>query len=104
MCIEVDNIEYDNNVCLIFLSQGGMKAVVWTDTMQVCIMIAGVLAVIIKGSIDVGGIDEVWRRGVEGNRIELLEYIESVYLNKNVTCYYFLIPVFQLRWRWVALR
>ena len=50
-----------------------MKAVVWTDTLQVCIMVLGVVTVVVKGTIDVGGFGEVWRRGVEGKRIEFFE-------------------------------
>ena len=55
------------------LLQGGMKAVVWTDSLQICIMILGILAVVIKGSTEVGGIAEAWRRGVEGKRVEFWE-------------------------------
>ena len=64
---------YIKTPIISFLCQGGIKAVVWTDTLQICIMVLGVVAVIVKGCIDVGGIDEVWRRGVEGNRIVFLE-------------------------------
>nr|XP_054766893.1 sodium/iodide cotransporter-like [Lytechinus pictus] len=59
--------------CSLLLSTGGIKAIVWTDTMQSVIMIAGVVAVIVKGTFDIGSIDEVWRRGVEGERIRFLE-------------------------------
>ncbi|XP_063964575.1 sodium-coupled monocarboxylate transporter 1-like isoform X1 [Lytechinus pictus] len=59
--------------CTFYTSLGGIKAIVWTDTMQSVIMIAGVVAVIVKGTFDIGSIDEVWRRGVEGERIRFLE-------------------------------
>ena len=50
-----------------------MKAVVWTDTLQSIIMVLGVVAVIVKGCIDVGGIEEVLKRATEGSRLEFLE-------------------------------
>jgi len=34
--------------------QGGMKAVMWTDTLQAIIMYAGILAGIIQGCIEQG--------------------------------------------------
>ena len=36
-------------------------------------MFAGLITVIIKGSIQVGGIDVVWDRAVEGERIDFFE-------------------------------
>jgi hypothetical protein len=36
-------------------------------------MFAGLITVIIKGSIQVGGLDVVWTRAVEGERIEFFE-------------------------------
>jgi hypothetical protein len=36
-------------------------------------MFAGLITVIIKGSIQVGGLDVVWARAVEGERIEFFE-------------------------------
>ena len=45
----------------------------WTDTVQVVIMFGAILAVIIKGSIDVGGFDVVWQTALNGGRIEFLK-------------------------------
>ena len=50
-----------------------VSAVIWTDTFQVFVMFAGLLTIIIKGSIQVGGIDVVWARAVEGERIDFFE-------------------------------
>ena len=38
--------------------QGGIKAVLWADTVQLLIMISGLLAVAIRGCMEVGGIAE----------------------------------------------
>ncbi|XP_030839684.1 sodium-coupled monocarboxylate transporter 1-like [Strongylocentrotus purpuratus] len=57
------------------LDLGGLKAVIWTDVFQMCIMVSGLLAVIIKGSIDLGGFSNVLRIVGEGNRLNLFELV-----------------------------
>ena len=47
-----------------------MKAVLYTDVFQVCVMVAGFLAVIIEGCRRVGGVKEMWRIADEGGRID----------------------------------
>ncbi|XP_043243518.1 sodium-coupled monocarboxylate transporter 1-like [Amphibalanus amphitrite] len=64
-------------VCIIYTTLGGMKAVLWTDTVQVIIMFGAIMAVIIKGSIDVGGFDVVWQTAVNGDRIEFFNFDPS---------------------------
>ncbi|KAL5019391.1 hypothetical protein ScPMuIL_005113 [Solemya velum] len=56
-------------VCTFYTTLGGMKAVVWTDTLQCCIMLAGMFCLIIQGSILVGGFDKVWEIADRHNRI-----------------------------------
>ncbi|XP_056002759.1 sodium-coupled monocarboxylate transporter 1-like [Ostrea edulis] len=53
---------------------GGMKAVVWTDVFQSIVMVAGLLAIVIQGTISVGGIDTVWRINDEWKRIEFFDF------------------------------
>ncbi|XP_066952744.1 sodium-coupled monocarboxylate transporter 1-like isoform X3 [Macrobrachium rosenbergii] len=55
---------------LVSLYEGGAKAVVYTDTLQAFIMLAGILAVIIKGCSEVGGGTESWKIDEEHGRIE----------------------------------
>lgn len=50
-----------------------MKAVLWTDTFQVGMMLAGLLAVLIQGSIEVGGFSKAWERSVASGRINFVE-------------------------------
>lgn len=46
-----------------------MKAVVWTDVLQLCILIFGLVAVILKGLFDLGGdFSKVWAIAVEHDR------------------------------------
>jgi sodium-coupled monocarboxylate transporter 8/12 len=50
-----------------------MKAVMWTDVFQMFVVYAGLLTVIIQGTIAVGGADKVWAKAKEGNRLKILE-------------------------------
>lgn len=56
-------------VCIFYTSIGGLKAVVWTDTLQIFFMIAGFASFIIYGSIDFKGFDEIMIRVSRGGRI-----------------------------------
>eukprot|EP00057_Strongylocentrotus_purpuratus_P008270 XP_011662744.1 PREDICTED: sodium-coupled monocarboxylate transporter 2 isoform X1 [Strongylocentrotus purpuratus] len=56
-------------VCIFYTTIGGLKAVLWTDTFQTFVMVAGIIAIIIAGSLELGGFDEVWAKATEGGRI-----------------------------------
>lgn len=45
-----------------------MEAVVWADTAQANVILTGLIAVLIKVCMYVGGLNELWRIDVEGNR------------------------------------
>ncbi|XP_038208186.1 sodium-coupled monocarboxylate transporter 1-like [Zerene cesonia] len=57
-------------VCIFYTSVGGLKAVVWTDVFQTIVMIGAMFLVIIKGTIKVGGFEEVLKRNWDSGRIE----------------------------------
>ncbi|XP_067653795.1 sodium-coupled monocarboxylate transporter 1-like [Haliotis asinina] len=61
-------------VSTFYTSLGGMKAVVWTDMFQSVVMFAGLLAIVIQGSIVVGGMEEVWRINEEWGRITFFDF------------------------------
>ncbi|XP_045450061.1 sodium-coupled monocarboxylate transporter 1-like [Melitaea cinxia] len=58
-------------VCIFYTSLGGLKAVVWTDVVQTVVMFGAMLIVIIKGTIIVGGVEELFDKSWTTNRIEL---------------------------------
>uniref|UniRef100_A0A3B4WG61 Solute carrier family 5 member 6 n=1 Tax=Seriola lalandi dorsalis TaxID=1841481 RepID=A0A3B4WG61_SERLL len=60
-------------VCTLYTTMGGLKAVIWTDVFQTVVMFAGQLAVIVVGVQKTGGVSEVWRKVLEGNRISGLD-------------------------------
>jgi len=53
--------------------QGGLKAVVWTDALQLILLCLAYIFVIILGIIRVGGIGTVWERSLAGGRINFFE-------------------------------
>ncbi|XP_077993920.1 sodium-coupled monocarboxylate transporter 1-like [Glandiceps talaboti] len=61
-------------VCTFYTTMGGMKAVIWTDVIQMILMFVGVLAVIIKGVVLLGGFENVWRIADRGGRIQYLNF------------------------------
>lgn len=50
-----------------------MKAVIWTDVIQIMLMYGTLFLIIVKGTMDVGGLSVVWNRNVESNRIYVPE-------------------------------
>ncbi|XP_059804250.1 sodium-coupled monocarboxylate transporter 1-like [Hypanus sabinus] len=61
-------------VCTLYTTLGGIKAVVWTDVFQICIMLAGLLALMIQGLIHSGGFGKVWKIAEEGGRLNLFDF------------------------------
>jgi len=61
-------------VVSIYTSLGGMKAVLWIDTFQALVILAGQLALIIKGSMILGGFDKAWEICRERGRINFDEF------------------------------
>lgn len=56
-------------VCTFYCTLGGMKAVLWTDVFQAILMYLCLFAVLIKGSVDVGGIANVVKIARDGGRL-----------------------------------
>ncbi|XP_065216493.1 sodium-coupled monocarboxylate transporter 1-like [Planococcus citri] len=59
-------------ICIFYTTLGGLKAVVWTDTFQIMIMMLGIVAVLIMGLVNVGGFGIVLERAAASNRLEFL--------------------------------
>ncbi|XP_060645920.1 sodium-coupled monocarboxylate transporter 1-like [Drosophila nasuta] len=69
------NIHYINvivsSVCVFYTMLGGIKAVVWTDVVQGCIMLISVVLVGVLGVIQTGGLDAVIENANLGGRLNL---------------------------------
>lgn len=60
-------------VCVFYTCLGGIKAVIWTDVIQIVIMYGVMILIIIKGTLNVGGIGVVLERNWESGRLEAPE-------------------------------
>lgn len=61
-------------VCTFYTALGGLRAVVWTDTFQTFVVIAGLIAIIAQGSVDLGGFSNIWNVANKGGRIFFLDW------------------------------
>ncbi|XP_072747125.1 sodium-coupled monocarboxylate transporter 2 isoform X2 [Anoplolepis gracilipes] len=71
-------------VCVFYTILGGIRAVVWTDALQVGVMIAGVLSVTALGTYHMGGMSAIWDKAVDAGRIEFLNFDPSPYTRHTV--------------------
>ena len=67
------NILLSSQYHILTFLQGGLRAVVWTDTFQTFIVIAGLIAITVLGAKDLGGIEKVWKIADKGGRIYFIE-------------------------------
>jgi len=58
---------------MLFFTQGGLKAVVWTDVFQVGIMVAGFSSVIIRAVVVQEGIGRIVNDSYYGGRLNFWE-------------------------------
>uniref|UniRef100_A0AAG5CZG0 Sodium/solute symporter n=1 Tax=Anopheles atroparvus TaxID=41427 RepID=A0AAG5CZG0_ANOAO len=57
-------------VCIFYTLVGGIKAVVWTDVIQMFIMIGALILIVVKGTADIGGLSVLIERNMASGRIE----------------------------------
>ncbi|KAF6027668.1 hypothetical protein EB796_014024 [Bugula neritina] len=60
-------------IAMLYTVLGGLKAVLWTDTLQFLIMIVGCIVLLIFGTVKAGGPSEVWRVNKLSGRLDILE-------------------------------
>lgn len=60
-------------VCIFYTTLGGLKAVVWTDTLQFTIMIVAMIVVLFLGVNATGSIAYVFQKSYERGRLDLWE-------------------------------
>lgn len=58
--------------------QGGMKAVIWNDVFQAIVMLGGLVAVLIVGTLKVGGFGKVFDLLEKGQRLKFIEYVYAM--------------------------
>ncbi|XP_011167300.1 sodium-coupled monocarboxylate transporter 1 [Solenopsis invicta] len=70
-------------VCVFYTVLGGIRAVVWTDALQVGVMIAAVITVTALGTYQMGA-SEIWSRAMDAGRVEFLNFDPSPYTRHTV--------------------
>ncbi|KAK3913243.1 Sodium-coupled monocarboxylate transporter 2 [Frankliniella fusca] len=58
-------------VCILYTGLGGLKAVVWTDAIQMCIFCLSLVVIFVLGTVSAGGFGAVFTAAHEGGRLEL---------------------------------
>jgi Na+/proline symporter len=53
---------------------GGLRAVIWTDLFQALVMFTSLFFIIIKGLIDVGGFENLWKINEAGGRLNFFDF------------------------------
>ncbi|XP_065294528.2 sodium-coupled monocarboxylate transporter 2-like [Dermacentor albipictus] len=66
-------------VCTFYTAIGGIKAVIWTDVVQMVLMFAGYIMVIVSGLQHLGGFENMWRIASDGGRVIFFNFSTSVY-------------------------
>ncbi|XP_068611605.1 sodium-coupled monocarboxylate transporter 1-like [Brachionichthys hirsutus] len=61
-------------VCTFYCTLGGLKAVMWTDVIQLGVMFAGFLSVIIRSVVLQGGVAPIISDSQEGGRLNLRDF------------------------------
>lgn len=60
-------------ICIFYTTFGGLRAVVWTDTLQFGSMIGALFAVMYLGTSKLGGVSEVFKIADRGGRLIFFE-------------------------------
>ncbi|KAF5306692.1 hypothetical protein FQR65_LT07247 [Abscondita terminalis] len=61
-------------ICIFYTAVGGLKAVVWTDTLQFFIMVTTFLIIFLMGLSTIGGFKLMWKKSVEGERLDIIDF------------------------------
>jgi Na+/proline symporter len=73
-------------------TQGGLKAVVWTDTLQTIVMFSGVVIIMVLGTAYVGGLDVVFDRSAQSGRLEFFKLVICISCKYKFKYMYFASP------------
>lgn len=58
------------SICIFYTCLGGIKAVIWTDVIQIVIMYGVMVLIMVKGTMNVGGLGFVLEKNWESGRLE----------------------------------
>lgn len=61
------------SICIFYTTIGGLKAVVWTDTLQFVVTSAALFSVFVLGVQEAGGLANVTKIAQEGDRLDFFK-------------------------------
>ncbi|XP_070494075.1 sodium-coupled monocarboxylate transporter 1-like [Chironomus tepperi] len=61
-------------ICIFYTCLGGIKAVVWTDVIQIMIMYGTLILINVKGTFEAGGLSVVIERNIESGRLAMPDF------------------------------
>ncbi|XP_070576145.1 sodium-dependent multivitamin transporter-like [Ptychodera flava] len=59
-------------VCVFYTAVGGMKAVIWTDVFQFLVIVGSLISVIVLGTIEAGGLENVWQISKRDGKLDIV--------------------------------
>ncbi|XP_054287715.1 sodium-coupled monocarboxylate transporter 1-like [Macrosteles quadrilineatus] len=71
-------------ICIFYTLFGGLKAVVWTDTLQGMFTLTAMSLILILGYLKIGSFHEIWRINQEGSRLELFNLNPSPFERNTI--------------------
>ncbi|XP_070495051.1 sodium-coupled monocarboxylate transporter 1-like [Chironomus tepperi] len=74
-------------ICIFYTTFGGLKAVLWTDTLQLIMMIGGIVCVMFLGLSHQGGFSEVLKTAYENGRLDLFNMNPSPFVRTSFWTY-----------------
>lgn len=72
-------------ICIFYTTIGGLKAVVWTDTLQFLLMLGAITCVIVLGLNTTGGFSNVWEAADRGGRLTFFKYFLENFSSLSVS-------------------
>lgn len=80
--------------CLVYVTFGGIKAVIWTDVFQAAIMTLAVICVIILGTLESGGFANIVEANWLGQRLDFAGYLQLDLTTRHTLFTIFLGQIF----------
>ena len=67
----------------LYTTIGGLRAVIWTDFFQALVMFISLFLIIIKGVIDIGGLQNLWTINSKGGRLNLFDFNPDPFIRQS---------------------
>lgn len=61
------------SICIFYTTIGGIKGLVWTDTIQFTLTFGVISFLLFLGISKTGGIANIWNKAVESGRLDIFE-------------------------------